>query len=81
MPIVLTDDNSTRVQLEQETIILSDRHELAHAREFVLDVIADNMTLDEAQEITDSWSHVKIARFVSRQYGGIWSERGPTEYR
>lgn len=61
--------NSTPEQLRIETIILSDRHELNMARLFVLDVVADNMDFDEAREIVNSWSHVKVARYVSHNYG------------
>lgn len=65
-------------------ILLSSRIEIECAREWLLDCIADNMDQEEAQEIADSWSDVRVARWVDRNYpNGLegWKMRGETEYR
>jgi hypothetical protein len=71
----------TPTSTNQTTLILSDRHELAMAKAFCLDCVADNMPIDEAIEIIDSWSSLQIARWAVQNYGCVWSERGPNEYR
>jgi hypothetical protein len=64
--------------------VLGSFGELNHARAFALDVVVDNMTLEEAQEIVDSWNNLKIAHFIQDNWNGGcqgWAQRGEWEYR
>lgn len=64
--------------------ILGSFKELQNAREFALDVVCGNMSLDEAREIVSSYSNLDLCRFVEKNWNnGIqgWAARGELEYR